>query len=65
MLAHPDTSTSDEAIEAVVNLVMNDLCFGETQELRVHVEGARQMVRARGGLVALEAKRNLAKALLV
>ncbi|KAK4040659.1 hypothetical protein C8A01DRAFT_15480 [Parachaetomium inaequale] len=65
MLAQPDTSTSDGAIGAVVNLVMNDICFGEVRELRVHVEGAREMVRARGGLAALEAKGNLAKMLLI
>lgn len=64
MIADPSTSTSDEAITAVVTLVLNDLCFGEAQALRVHVDGAREMVMARGGLAAL-GQQNLAKMVLM
>jgi hypothetical protein len=64
MIADPATSTSDEAITAVVTLVLNDLCFGETQALRVHVDGAREMVMARGGLAAL-GQHDLAKMVIM
>ena len=64
MIADPATATSDEGITAVVTLVLNDLCFGETQTLRVHVDGAREMVMARGGLEAL-GQQDLAKMVLV
>ncbi|EAQ88562.1 predicted protein [Chaetomium globosum CBS 148.51] len=64
MIADPATATSDEGITAVVTLVLNDLCFGETQALRVHVDGAREMVMARGGLAAL-GQQDLAKMVLV
>ncbi|KAK3290439.1 uncharacterized protein B0H64DRAFT_447166 [Chaetomium fimeti] len=65
MIGDPAISTSDEAITAVVTLVLNDLCFGETQALRVHVDGAREMVMARGGLAALGGQHDLAKMVLV
>ncbi|KAH6857119.1 hypothetical protein B0I37DRAFT_90355 [Chaetomium sp. MPI-CAGE-AT-0009] len=65
MIADPAISTSDETITAVLTLVFNDLCFGETQALRVHVEGAREMVMARGGLAALGTEHDLAKMVLV
>ncbi len=46
-------STSDEAIAGVVKLVNNDFCYGETQHLRVHLGGLREMIRLRGGLGCL------------
>ncbi|KAL2259318.1 hypothetical protein VTK26DRAFT_7055 [Humicola hyalothermophila] len=53
MLAVPELSTSDEAIAAVVRLAFSDLCHGETQGLRVHIDGVREMIRLRGGLTSL------------
>lgn len=65
MLALPETSISDAAIEAVVKLVMGDLCYGEVQDLAAHVHGAREMVRVRGGLAALGENETLGKMVLV
>jgi hypothetical protein len=53
MLALPEASISDDAIEAVVKLIMADLCYGEVQHLGVHIHGTREMVWLRGGLTAL------------
>jgi hypothetical protein len=65
MLALPEAFTSDGAIEAVVELVMADLCYGEIQDLGVHIHGAREMVKLRGGLAALDTHGALAKMVLV
>ena len=65
MLALPEVSTSDGAIEAVVKLVMADICYGETQDLGVHIHGAREMIKLRGGLAALGTNRTLTKMVLV
>lgn len=65
MLALPETWTNDGAIEAVVKLVMVDLCYGEVQDLGVHIRGAREMVRLRGGLAALDLNGNLGKMVLM
>ncbi len=46
-------SSSDDAIAGVLNLVNNDLCYGETQHLRLHLSGLREMVVLRGGLGSL------------
>lgn len=61
MLATPALSTSDEAIAAVLKLVISDLCHGETQDLRVHADGVRQMTNLRGGLANLGMNGTLAK----
>jgi len=53
MLRSDVYSTSDEAIAGVVKLVNNDLCFGETQHLRVHLQGLRKMIQLRGGVPKL------------
>ena len=65
MLALPETCMSDDAIAAVVNLVVSDLCAGETQELRLHIDGAREMTRLRGGVFALGMDGNVAKMVLL
>ncbi|KAK4098151.1 hypothetical protein N658DRAFT_499732 [Parathielavia hyrcaniae] len=55
MMAAPEACTSDEAIAAVVKLVLSDLCYGEApQDLRVHVDGVHHMVMLRGGLSSLD-----------
>jgi len=46
-------STSDETIVAVAKLLSNDLCYGETQHLRMHLGGLYEMIQIRGGFSAL------------
>lgn len=65
VLAQPEKCISDEAVAAVVRLVLSDLSAGETQELGVHMDGIREMARLRGGLTALGMDGNLAKTALV
>jgi hypothetical protein len=64
-LALPEAFPSDGVIEAVVKLVMADLCYGEIQDVEVHIHGAREMVRLRGGLAALGRNGTLGKMVLV
>ncbi|KAK4121540.1 hypothetical protein N657DRAFT_682622 [Parathielavia appendiculata] len=52
-MAAPETSTSDGTIAAVAKLVLSDIFYGETQDLRVHVNGVRNMVSLRGELDSL------------
>lgn len=61
MLALPESSSSDEAIAAVVKLAIRDLCYTETQDLQVHADGVHEMTRLRGGLAALGMDGVLAK----
>ncbi|KAL1906185.1 hypothetical protein Sste5344_008021 [Sporothrix stenoceras] len=44
------TSTSDDAITAVIQLVMDEWYWGQTQNLHAHLRGLREMIRLRGGL---------------
>lgn len=44
-----ETTISDEAISAVTQLISNEWYFGETQEIRAHLRGLREMIRLRGG----------------
>src|SRR3569833_710698 len=46
-------STSDETIVAVAKLLSKDLCYGETQHLRMHLGGLYEMIQIRGGFSAL------------
>jgi hypothetical protein len=55
----------DMALETVINLALSDLCYGELEGLRVHIDGARHMVELRGGLAGLEADTNLAKMVIM
>jgi hypothetical protein len=64
MLAIPEASISDNAIEAVVKLVMADLCYGEIQDLGVHIHGTREMVKLRGGLDTLGTNTALSRMVL-
>ena len=44
------SSTSDEAITAVIQLILDEWYWGETGDLRAHLRGLREMIRLRGGL---------------
>ncbi|KAL2163900.1 hypothetical protein VTH06DRAFT_3112 [Thermothelomyces fergusii] len=58
--------TSNETITAVIRLILNDIFFLEdTDDLRVHVEGALEMTRARGGLTALGGEGNMLAKMVV
>ena len=61
------SATSNEVIAAVIRLTLNDIFFMEdTDDLRLHVEGALEMARARGGLAVLASTgENLAKIMIV
>ncbi|KAL2267927.1 hypothetical protein VTJ83DRAFT_5204 [Remersonia thermophila] len=65
MLEQPGAYMRDEALEAVINLALGDLCYGELQDLRIHLRGAREMVKSRGGLAALDGDDILNKMLLL
>ena len=47
------SSTSDEAITAVIQLIMDEWYWGDTGDLRAHLRGLREMIRLRGGLRSL------------
>lgn len=53
--------TSDLAIAGVVQLVTDEWYWGETQDLRAHLRGLREMIRVRGGLSQLGMSGFLAK----
>ncbi len=54
--ASASTSTStpspptDDAITAVIQLVMDEWYWGQTESLHTHLRGLRDMIRLRGGL---------------
>ncbi|KAK3986177.1 hypothetical protein QBC44DRAFT_403005 [Cladorrhinum sp. PSN332] len=62
---NPALSTADETIAQAVKLASNDLCYGETQDLRMHIHGIRQMTRLRGGLENLGMNGTLAKMVIM
>ncbi|KAL1881449.1 hypothetical protein VTK73DRAFT_3734 [Phialemonium thermophilum] len=41
--------SSDEAIAAVIQLIVNEWYWGDTTDLRAHLRGLHEMVRLRGG----------------
>lgn len=47
------SSTSNEAICAVIQLILDEWYWGETGDLRAHLRGLREMIRLRGGLKQL------------
>ncbi|KAL2173184.1 uncharacterized protein P884DRAFT_319776 [Thermothelomyces heterothallicus CBS 202.75] len=60
LVNHYRAPTNNETITAVIRLILNDIFFlDETDHLRVHVDGALEMTRARGGLTALGSEGNL------
>ncbi|KAK4172948.1 hypothetical protein QBC36DRAFT_336819 [Triangularia setosa] len=65
-LGNPGSSTSDETLRSITNLVMNDLCYGEMQEIPVHIDGLKEITRLRGGLASLAGQNlGLARAVIV
>ncbi|KAI1878582.1 hypothetical protein JX265_002759 [Neoarthrinium moseri] len=42
-------ATSDEAIAGVCQLIIDEWYWGETQDLRAHLNGMKRMIRLRGG----------------
>lgn len=46
---HSESSSSDEVIAAVIQLIVNEWCWGETNDLCAHLRGLREMIRLRGG----------------
>ncbi|CAK7200859.1 hypothetical protein SEUCBS139899_003558 [Sporothrix eucalyptigena] len=42
--------TSDDAITAIIQLVMDEWYWGQTRNLHTHLRGLREMIRLRGGL---------------
>lgn len=42
-------STTDEAIAAVMHMMLNEWYWGNMEDLRAHLSGLREMVRLRGG----------------
>jgi hypothetical protein len=57
--------TSDAAIAAVVQLAIDEWYWGDTQDLRAHLRGMREMVRIRGGLNRLGMNGLLAKLVIM
>ncbi|KAH6690307.1 hypothetical protein F5X68DRAFT_68868 [Plectosphaerella plurivora] len=53
--------TSDSAIAGVVQLIVDEWYWGETQDLRAHLRGLREMIRLRGGFGQLGMSGFLAK----
>ncbi|KAM7199505.1 oleate activated transcription factor 3 [Naviculisporaceae sp. PSN 640] len=46
-------STSDEGIAGVVQLIVNEWYWGDTNDLRAHLRGLREMIKLRGGFRTL------------
>ncbi|KAK3378612.1 hypothetical protein B0H63DRAFT_525829 [Podospora didyma] len=46
-------TTSDEGITGVVQLIMNEWYWGNTNDLRAHLRGLREMIKLRGGFRTL------------
>ena len=47
------TGVSDEAIAAVLKLTTSALCYGEPQDLQLHMHAVHEIVREKGGLSML------------
>lgn len=62
---NPVLSTTDETIAQAVKLASNDLCYGETQDLPVHIHGIQELTRLRGGFEALGMHGTLAKMVIM
>ena len=43
------SSTTDVAIAAVTQLILDEWYWGEANDLRAHLRGLREMIRLRGG----------------
>lgn len=58
-------STTDEAIAAVMQLMLNEWHWGNMDDLKAHLCGLKEMVRLRGGFGALGMGGLLAKLVIV
>lgn len=58
-------STTDEAIAGVMQVMLNEWYWGNTDDLRAHLTGLREMVRLRGGFATLGLGGLLAKLVIV
>lgn len=58
-------STTDEAIAAVMQLMLNEWYWGNIDDLRAHLSGLREMVRLRGGFGNLGLGNLLARLVIV
>lgn len=65
--AHLQThgSTTDEAVAAVMQLMLNEWYWGNVDDLRAHLSGLREMVRLRGGFGNLGLGSLLARLVIV
>lgn len=50
MLRSEESSTSDEAIAAVVHLITNEWYWGINENVQAYFSGLRQLVDLRGGI---------------
>ncbi|QBZ56939.1 hypothetical protein PoMZ_01857 [Pyricularia oryzae] len=51
LLRSTTDSTSDEAIAAVIQMILNEWYWGDsTNDLQAHLRGVREMIRLRGGI---------------
>jgi Fungal specific transcription factor domain len=57
--------TSDGAIAAVIQLIIDEWYWGETQDLQAHLRGIRQMIKIRGGYHKLGMNGLLAKMVIL
>ncbi|KAK3941271.1 oleate activated transcription factor 3 [Diplogelasinospora grovesii] len=47
------TTTSDEAIAGIIQLIVNEWYWGDANDLRAHLRGLRDLIRLRGGFHTL------------
>lgn len=58
-------STTDEAVAAVMQLMLNEWYWGTMDDLQAHLSGLREMVRLRGGFECLGLGGLLAKLVIM
>lgn len=58
-------STTDEAIAAVMQFMINEWYWGNLDDLKAHLTGLREMIRLRGGFASLGLGGLLAKLVIV
>lgn len=64
-LRSPESQTSDTAILAVADMVLDEWYWGRTQDLCAHMTGLRAMIRMRGGLKDLGMHGYIAKMIIM
>ncbi|KAH8878701.1 hypothetical protein GQ53DRAFT_850069 [Thozetella sp. PMI_491] len=64
-VASQASSPSDEVISAVILLVSTDLCHDNTEHIRMHLKGVREMLRLRGGISYLGMNGLLSKVVII